>query len=172
MEGLETVLTRRSIRKYKPDPVEDDKIKNILHAGMSAPSAHNSQPWEFIVVKNNDTLLKLSGLAKYWALLKDAPAAIITLGNLSGYAGTSLDFFIQDCAAATQNMLLAAHAMGLGGVWMGLYPKKNEMNEVRKILRIPDDINPFSIIAIGYPAEMKSNIRQYRETKVFFEKYE
>ena len=122
MEGLEAILTRRSVRRFQPKPVEDDKLKSILFAGMCAPSAHNSQPWEFIVAKDKEKISALSVFIKDWASLKTAPMAIITLGNLEGYKASLPAFFVQDCAAATQNMLLAAHVLGLGGVWLGLLP--------------------------------------------------
>jgi nitroreductase len=172
MEGLETILTRRSIRKYEDRLIEEDKLKNILTAGMFAPSAHNSQPWEFIVVRDRHMLMQLSSIGQYWKMLAAADAAIVTLANDKDYKNITQDFIKHDCAAATENMLLAAHAQGLGGVWLGLQGKVNETREVRGLLGIPEEIVPFSIIALGYPAEARRPHTTYREEKVFFEKYE
>lgn len=152
--------------------MKEEKIKKILSAGMFAPSAHNSQPWEFIIVRNKHNLLLLSKIVVNWAMLPQADAAIITVSNNQGYKANTKGFFIHDCAAATQNMLLAAHALGLGSVWLGLYGKEKEMCEVRGVLNIPEDIMPFSIIPLGYPAEDKHPHSTYREEKVHFEKYE
>lgn len=171
MEGLEAILTRRSVRKFQSKPVEDDKIISILHAGMSAPSAHNSQPWEFIVVKDKEKISALSVFIKDWAPLRTAPLVIITLGNLEGYKASLPAFFVQDCSAASQNILLAAHALGLGAVWLGVYPKEKEVDEVRRICEIPEKINPFSLIALGYPEVITKKIRPYREEIIFFDKY-
>lgn len=170
MEGINTILTRRSIRKYEEKPVEREKIEAILRAGMYAPSAHNSQPWEFIVVQDRDTLKAFSKM-QYWGMLQEAALAVVTVANTKDYGGSSLEFFIQDCSAATENMLLAAHDLGLGGVWLGLYGNGEKMAAVRKALCIPEEIRPFSVIALGYPAEQKNPHTVYREDKVHYEKY-
>jgi len=170
MEGLETILTRRSVRKYQQRPIEKDKIEMILRAGMYAPSAHNSQPWEFIVVRDREILKSLSSV-QYWNMLKDADTAIVTLANTKNYMGSDAHFFIQDCAAATENMLLAAHALGLGGVWLGLYGRGEKMKTVRDVLNIPEEIYPFGIISLGYPAEEKHPHTSFKEDKVHYEKY-
>lgn len=172
MDGLEMIFSRRSIRKYEQKPIEEEKLKNILMAGMCAPSAHNSQPWEFIVVRDKETLKKLSGFIQYWAHVKDADTAIITVANLKNYFGSHTDYFIQDCAAATQNMLLAANAQGIGGVYLGLYGRQDKMNLVRDILRIPENILPFSVISLGYPAEERRPHTTFKENKVYYEQYD
>ena len=172
MEALEAILTRRSIRKYENKAIEEVKIKNILSAGMYAPSAHNSQPWEFIVVRNKHTLAQLAAITRNWAMLAEADAAIVTVSNNKDYKANTKSFFIHDCAAATENMLVAAHAQGLGSVWLGLYGKEKEMCAVRCVLDIPEDILPFSIIPLGYPAEKRYPHITYHEEKVHFEKYE
>jgi nitroreductase len=171
MEGLDVILTRRSIRKYEDKAVGEEKIISILKAGMFAPSAHNSQPWEFIVIKDKEMLIAMSRIGKYWTMLSEAALAIVTVANLKGYMASHTNFFIQDCSAATENMLLAAHALGLGGVWLGLYLKEKETVEVRKLLNIPGEIIPFSVISLGYPAETKGPHQTFRQEKVYYEKY-
>jgi len=171
MDGLQTILGRRSIRKYQQKPIQEEVLRNILMAGMCAPSAHNSQPWEFIVVRDRVILESLSGCSQYWGMLKEADAAVITLANTENYHGSTQDFFIQDCAAATENMLLAAHAQGLGGVYLGLYGREDRMKMVRSALNIPQEILPFSAIALGYPAEEKHPHTTFKENKVHYERY-
>lgn len=171
MEGLQAILSRRSIRKYEERAIEADILENILKAGMFAPSAHNSQPWEFIVIRGRK-LMEILSRQPYWAMLKEADTAIVTVANLENYAGSFREFFIQDCSAATENMLLAAHVQGLGGVWLGLYGREEKMAAVRETLNIPKEIIPVSIISLGYPAESKYAHNTFNAEKVHYEKYE
>jgi nitroreductase len=171
MDGLETILERRSIRAYTADEVPKEAIENLLLAGSSAPSARNSQPWEFLVMRDPEKKKAASGLGTYWGMLKSAPLGILVMANIRGYQGTKPEFFMQDCSAATENILLAAHAQGLGAVWLGLYPKENLMQGIRDIYGIPADIIPFSLISIGYPAEMKKPHDRYDAKKVHYDMY-
>lgn len=171
MDGLDTILGRRSIRAYGAGEVPDKVISNLLRAGMYAPSAHNSQPWEFLVMRDPEKKKAASDLGVYWGMLKSAPLGILVMANLKGYKGTSQDFFLQDCSAATENILLAAQAQGLGAVWLGLYPKENLMRGIRGIYGIPEDIVPFSIVSTGYPAETKKPHDEYKTNKVHFDMY-
>jgi len=171
MNGLETIFTRRSVRKYTDRKIEKDVLNNILRAGMYAPSAMNSKPWEFIVIKDRERLENLAAIGRHWRMLTDCAAGIVVCGNLKGYRASSKDFFIQDCAISTENMLLAAHAQGVGGVYLGLYPVADRMSKVRTLLNIPKDIMPFSIIALGYPAETKAPHAFYSDDKVHMDEY-
>lgn len=171
MDGLKAILERRSIRAYTEEQVSDEAIKNLLKAGMYAPSAMNSQPWEFLVIRDAEKKKAAAKLGLYWKMLAAAPLGILVMANLKGYKASSSDYFIQDCSAATENILLAAHAQGLGGVWLGLYPKQDRMQGLREIFGIPEDIIPFSLISIGHPAETKRPHASYREDKVHLDKY-
>ncbi len=171
MDALENIFTRRSIRRYEARKIEDDKIRTILEAGFSAPSANNSRPWEFLVVRDKDVMEYISAASPNWGMLKYADTCIITLANLDNYRGSNIGYFVQDCSAATENMLLAAHALGLGGVWLGLYPKEDIMEIIRDKFGIPKEIYPFSVISIGYPAETKNKHAYFYEDRVHFEKY-
>jgi len=151
MDALEAILGRRSYRVYKNQEIPDDVLKNLLRAGMYAPSAVNSQPWEFLVMKDAVKKEAVSNLLSVWSMLKKAPLGILVMANRNGYRAQTKEFFVQDCAAATQNILLAAHAQGLGGVWLGTYPKEDVMKGIREIYDIPDHIIPFSVLSIGYP---------------------
>lgn len=161
---MDAILTRRSIRKYLPDPVNRDVIENILKAGMNAPSAGDEQPWHFIVIDRHDLLEKISEIHPYTKMLKDTPAAILVCGDQN--VPKFKDFWIQDCSAASENMLLAAHDLGLGAVWIGVYPAEKMVQKIRRLLNIPDHVAPFSIIAMGYSAEEKPGRLRYDISRV------
>lgn len=169
MEGLETILTRRSCRVYDGRPVSDELINTILRAGMYAPSARNRKPWEFLVVKDSNIKKAASETGPYWGMLDEAAFGILVMANLDLCTGSEM--YVQDCSAATENMLLAANAMGLGGVWLGLYPHEDRVGSVRKIFSLPENIMPISMISIGYPAEKKEPHKGFYEDKVHYDKY-
>lgn len=164
METLDAIFTRRSIRKYLPKPVTRDVIENILKAGMNAPSAGDEQPWHFVIIDKHYLLQKISEIHPYAKMLKYAPAAILVCGDQEVLKFK--DLWIQDCSAATENMLLAAHDLGLGAVWIGVYPAENLVREVQSILEIPQHVAPFSIIGMGYPVEEKSSRLRYDKSKI------
>ena len=172
MEAIKALLTRRSIRKYTEQSVAPEILEKILKAGLAAPSAKNMQPWEFIVVTDREMLDKLSEVRPFWKMLKQAPLAIVTLADLRLYEGDKLAMYVQDCSAATENMLLAAEALGLGGVWLGLYPREEPIWDVRALLSIPEESMPISVISIGYPAEQRpAHGEDLSMAKVHYEKY-
>jgi nitroreductase len=170
-EALRPILERRSCRKYTDQPVSGETLNVLLRAGMVAPSAHNSQPWEFLVLRDEALKAAVSELGPYWGMLKDAPLGILVLANLEGYKASKKEFFIQDCSAATENILLAAQAMGLGGVWLGLYPNEERVAGVRRVCGIPEAIIPVTLMSIGYPAQMPHPHTSFREDKVHYDRY-
>ena len=151
-ETMKTLLIRRSIRKFKEDSVPDEIIRECLRAAMSAPSAHNQQPWQFIVIRERKTLLEITRFHRWAAMLKEAPVAILVCADQTRLKSSS-GFWVQDCAAATQNILLAATTYGLGSVWLGVYPNQSVVEPLSHLLELPRDIIPFSLVAIGYPGE-------------------
>ena len=151
MDALETILTRRSIRSYLRKEVSLETVKELLRAAMYAPSAADEQPWHFIVVTDSSLLEQIPAIHPYAGMVGQAPVAVVVCGNPGSERHAGM--WVQDCAAATQNMLLAAHAMGLGSVWVGVYPREERMAPLRKLLHIPDTIQPFAILPLGYPAE-------------------
>ncbi len=171
MERLTCVLGRRSVRKYTDEPVSKEQEELLLSAGFSAPSARNARPWEFIVVRDRGRLAELSTVRQYWGMLKNAALSIVVCANLRDYPGTHKDFFIQDCAAATQNILVAAEGIGLGAVWLGCYPTEEGPAGVRRILGVPEDIIPFSVISIGHPAEHAKPHPEIAADRVHHEQY-
>jgi len=168
---LDLIYKRRSIRSFEPREVEKEKLIELLKAGMAAPSANNGRPWEFIVVTDEERLAKLRSSLKHGHY--KAPAAIAVLGNLkiSTSKESSTRFWIQDCTAATENILLAATGLGLGSVWIGAYPKEDVTKAAREILEIPEDIYVLSLIYVGYPAEKHPPRTQYEEKRVHWQKY-
>lgn len=169
MDTMKAILERRSIRKYREKSVSDEIIRELLKAGMYAPSAGNQQPWDFIVVKNKESLNKIPEFHPYSNMIKEVNAAIIVCGNLE--KENIKDFWVQDCSAATQNILLAAHSMDLGAVWLGVYPDDDRVKGVREMFNLPNHIIPLSIIPVGYPAENKSIPDRYKEDSVHYEQW-
>jgi len=161
MDALEAIFTRRSIRRYTGDPVAANDVKTLLEAGMNAPSANNSQPWHFIVVDEREKLNAIMEVHPYSRMLAEAPLAIVVCGNPA-----VSKFWQQDCAAATQNILLAARALNLGTVWLGVYPDEQRAASVAALFGVPDDVKAMGIIAAGHPAEQKGRVERYDAGKV------
>lgn len=162
MDALEVIFTRRSIRKYTGEPVTADKLHTILEAGMNAPSANNRQPWHFIVVDDRAKLNAIMEVHPYSRMLAEAPLALIVCGDTA----VSESFWQQDCAAATENILLAARALGLGTVWMGVYPDLQRAAAIAALFGVPEGVHPMCIIAVGHPAEQKGRVERYDEGKI------
>jgi nitroreductase len=160
---LDFIYKRRSIRKYKPDPVPDKLITEMLKAAMAAPSASNAQPWEFVVVRDAETRHALSGLKQGGRMTADAPVVFAVLGDRGNR------WMQQDCAAATENLLLAAANLGLGAVWVGL--REEHDAPVRELLGVPDKFRAFCLVPVGYPGEDKEPRTQYKKAKVHRERW-
>lgn len=169
---MSIIFERTSVRKYTDKPVTKKQIETILKAAMAAPSAKNCQPWEFVVLQERKTLLKITEFHPFSAMLKEAPLAIVVCGNKTKIAVEGIeDLWVQDCAAATQNILLQATELDLGSVWMGVYPKKNLEKEITYLVNLPDYIVPFSIVAIGYAAEKVKPKDKFDPAKIHWEKW-
>ena len=155
MELKDVLLKRRSIRKFTDQKVSDEIINELLHAGMSGPSACNRQPWEFYVIKNEEMLVTLRRTSRFTNM--EAPLAIIICGNLDKALPESMkDYWIHDCSAATENILLRATDLGLGAVWCGIYPQERAADRVKEFLNLGDHLVPLSQIWIGYPDEQRT----------------
>jgi len=169
MDAIKAILTRRSIRKYSGEAIPEELIIALLNAGMHAPTARNHQPWHFVVVDEREIIDKLSIAHPYAKMLKEASLAILVCGDKT--IQESDGYIIQDCSAATQNIMLAAHAHGLGSVWLGMYPREERMKEVSRLLEIPDHILPAALISIGYPAEEKDAPVRYKTERIHRNKF-
>ncbi len=169
MEAIKCIMTRRSVRKYSARKMTDAQLRKVLEAAMNAPSAGNQQAWQFIVVRDRATLGRITGVHPYAQMLKDAQAAVVICGDLP--AERHQGYWVQDCAAATQNALLAAHALGLGAVWLGVFPRADRVRGVRKVLGLPKGIVPLSIVSLGCPGEKSKAVKRYSKDKVHFERW-
>ncbi|MBN2120308.1 MAG: nitroreductase family protein [Candidatus Omnitrophica bacterium] len=166
---MDAILKRRSIRRYKSDEVSNDLIKKILEAAMNAPSAGNEQPWHFIVIKNKGGLQKLAESSPYAKMVKDAPCAIVVCGdlNLDKHQG----YWVQDCSAASENILLEVTELNLGAVWLGVYPLKERIEYIKEQFKLPENIIPFSIIPVGHPAQEMKPVSRYNQQRIHYENW-
>ncbi|MBN1684929.1 MAG: nitroreductase family protein [Gammaproteobacteria bacterium] len=165
METLEAILTRRSVRRFIQDKsVPADIVEKLLEAGMNAPSARNEQPWHFVVVDQRELLDKIPTVHPYSKMCLEAPLAIICCMD----ASTAMDdkFLAQDLGAAVQNIMLAARALGLGSVWLGVYPNEKLMNGLRELFGIPKQIMPFNIIPVGYTDMEQTSQPRYKKDRI------
>jgi nitroreductase len=169
MDALDAIFNRRSIRQYKPGHISDENIRIILKAAMHAPSAVNKQPWHFIVFRSREIMENIISFHPNASMLQHADAAILIcwdeqLQHDTGYGPI-------DCAAATQNILLASHSLGIGSVWVGLYPRQQRMDMVHKLFSLPENINPFAIVSLGYPGEKKLVPDRFNNERIHFENW-
>lgn len=165
MELLEALQRRRSVRRFTEEAVSKKDIDILMHAAMSGPSACNARPWDFYVVESKAVLQNLHKATKYSDI--SAPLAIVVCGNLSHALPAPLtDFWVQDCSAATENILLAATGIGLGAVWCGIYPNRDAMENVKKTLGLPEESIPLNIIHVGHPDQFPEPRDQYDEKHV------
>jgi len=168
MEAMEALLTRRSIRKYTNQPVPEQLIKHLLEAAMCAPSACNQQSWRFLVIREKAKLAELQHVHPN-VPSSGAALAVVVCGDTA--AETAPGYWVQDCSAATLNLLLAAHASGLGAVWSGVYPREEKVAALRRLLALPENIIPLSVIAMGYPAESRGRQERYDSKKVHLDRW-
>ena len=169
MDAMETILTRRSVRKYNKKPLSDQIVKELLEAAMSAPSAGNQQPWHFIVINDPEILGKIPTFHNHAKMLKDASVAILVCGDLDLEKHKGM--WMQDCSAATQNILLAARAKGLGAVWLGIYPREERVKGMKELTNLPENVLPFSLISIGHSAEKQEKVDRYNTSRIHHNKW-
>ena len=169
---LECIMTRTSVRQYTDQPVENEKIEAMLRAGMAAPTAVNAQPWHFVVVNDKAKLGELSAANPHAKMLESAPLAIVVCGDMTkAMEGDGRQFWIQDCSAATENILLAAHAQGLGAVWTALYPMEERYSAVREALKLPETMIPLCTVVIGYPSAQAEPKDKWKPENVSYNEY-
>ena len=151
-ETINSIMGRRSVRRYKDTPLDEPTIEALLKAGMAAPSAHNRQPWELMLITDRRVLDRLAAEHPYARMLGQAPVCIIVCGNSERFcSGDEEGFWVQDCSAVTENILVAARSLGLGTCWCGITPRPALIEMVSRIAGLPDGIVPFSLIVVGYP---------------------
>jgi nitroreductase len=169
MDIMEAIFTRRSIRKYTDKEISGELVKKLLQAAMAAPSAGNKQPFQFIVIRERSTLEQIPTFHRHGKPITGANLGILICGD------QEIEFdrerIILDCAAATENMLLAAHALGLGAVWLGIYPVEERIAGIRKLLDIPAHIDPVSLVSLGYPGEQFPVVDRYKAERIHYERW-
>jgi nitroreductase len=169
MDTIKSIIERRSIRKYTNKEISDLELNKLLEAAMYAPSGGNAQPWDFVVIRDKEKLLRITDVHPYSHPLKEANLAIVVCGNMKKEKFPGL--WIQDCSAATQNILLAATDLGIGSVWLGIYPEEDRVNGLKDIIEAPDHIIPFSVVSLGYPDEKKKTPERFSQMNVHMEKW-
>lgn len=169
MDVLEAIFTRRSIRKYTQGRITEEQLMTIIKAGCHAPSAHNRQPWHFIVIRDRKKLKEIAAFHTYASMLPDADTCIVVCGDKERQPQTG--FLLEDCSAAIQNMLLAVHGMGLGAVWCGLYPVIHLTRRMKQLLSLPETIIPVGMISIGHKGEERAAADRFDDTKIHYERW-
>ena len=172
-DAIETIMTRTSIRSFTDRAVAADTIEMLLRAGMAAPTAVNLQPWHFVVVTDRAKLDELGGNGRQSKMWQESPLVIVVCGNLEkALEGPGQAFWVQDCSAATENILLAAHALGLGAVWTGCYPIEERVAMVSEVLGLPEHIVPLCAIVMGYPNESPEPKDKWKPENVSYNGFE
>jgi len=169
MDSLDAIMSRRSVRMFTRDAVSDGDIDTLLKAAMAAPSAGNQQPWRFVVVTEHGQLQALAEATPYSGPAGRSPLAIVVCGDTR--AEKHPGYWVQDCSAAIQNTLVAANAIGLGAVWIGVHPVSERSGNVARICEVPDGIVPLAIVAIGHPAETKPPADRYEPAFVHRDRF-
>jgi len=169
---LDVIFSRKSVRSYTGEVVSKENLEMLLKAAMAAPSGRNQQPWTFIAITGNAVLKKLAEGLPYAKMLTQAGAAIVVCGYSAPHERPySKDLWEQDCAAATQNILLAAEAMNLGAVWTAVHPYPDRQEFIRKVLNIPSEIFPFCVIPVGYPIGEEIPKNKFDSAKIHWDKW-
>lgn len=164
MDIFEALHTRRSIRKFQDRPVPESLVEKMLAAAMAAPSACNAQPWPFVVFTDRRLLAEVPKINSYAAMAAEAPLAILVCGDTS--VEISPGYWPVDCSAAVENLLLAAHGLGLGAVWTGVYPQQERIVAFGRLLGLPRHVYPHSLIALGYPDEQPAHEDRFRSDRI------
>ena len=169
MDAIDVILTRRSVRKYTDEEIVDETIKKLIEAGVSAPSAGNQQLWHFIVLDDKDTISKIQSFHPNAKFLKEAKKVILVCGDLN--LEKFKNYWTLDCSAATQNILLAARALGLGSCWLGVYPREDRIENLKKLFDLPENVIPFSLISLGYTSEKQEKVDRYKKERIHYNKW-
>jgi nitroreductase len=165
------IFGRRSIRAYAPGEISDEAVQQLLRAAMAAPSAAAKDPWRFVVIRNRETLARLAAALPNGPMLATAALGIAVCGELEKAHDQQLSYLLQDCSAAIENVLLAAHILGLGACWLGVHPREQRINSLREILALPASVIPVSCIAIGRPGEQKEARTRFNSDYVHYERW-
>jgi nitroreductase len=169
MDALTAIKTRRSVRAYTAEPVADETVREILRCGMQAPSACNEQPWQFVVIRDKTLLTKAGEINPYAKFAKNAPVAVLVCGDLR--LDKCQGYWVQDCSNCAMSMLLAAHAMGLGAVWTGIYPLGDRVEGFRKLCGLPHEVTPMALLVIGHPAAQPKPEDRFKPERIHTDRW-
>jgi nitroreductase len=164
MQAMEALLTRRAVREFTPETVTDEQLHAILNAAMHAPSACNQQPWHFVVVDSRERLNAIAGVHPYAQMLLQAPLAVVVCADVT--LETCHGHWVSDCSAAMQNLLLAAHAVGLGSVWVAIHPSEQRITAIRQLLGLPAFAVPLCLAAVGHPAGPLPQVDRFNPERI------
>ncbi len=171
-QTLKTIHQRKSVRHYTDQQVTKEQLEILVKAGMAAPTAMNKQPWTFVVVHDQQHMDTLASYLPTKKMLNSASAAIVVCGDMNqALEGVGQEYWIQDCSAATQNILLAAESMGLGAVWLGIYPSEKYVNAVSECLKLPEHVTALCVLSIGYPVGDEKPKDKWKPEKLHWEKW-
>jgi nitroreductase len=170
-DPLQLLFGRRSIRVYVPGAIDDATVTRLLEAAMAAPSAVAKDPWRFVVIRKPETLAAIAAALPNGGMLATATVGIVVCGDLDAAHDRQLSYLLQDCSAAIENLLLAAHALGLGACWLGVHPRENRVQKLKEILSLPAPVIPVACIAIGRPGEQKEPRTRFNGEFVHWEKW-
>lgn len=169
MTNMNAIFERKSVRKYTEEKLTTDQLEMLARAGMAAPSAANRQPWAFVLIDDQSLIEGLSMAMPYAHFGAKAPAVIVVCGDLNKtFPGELSDYWIQDCSAASQNILLQAEDMGLGATWTAVYPETDRIDAARKLLNLPEHLVPLNIIPVGYPAGNAKSKDNYKAENIIY----
>ena len=169
MDLFSALLNRRSIRKYSEKKIPDKDIDSLLKSAMYAPSAMNNQAWQFVVINQRQKLDDIIKVISHAEMLKSAQAAVLVCGDLN--LEKNVDYIQQNCSAATQNLMLSAHGLGMGSCWIGVYPVKEIISGLQELFKLPEYVIPISLVSLGYPAENPIAEDRFKTEKVHFNKW-
>lgn len=161
---LKTIYKRRSIRAFRPEPVSAETLQELIRAAMHAPSAGDERPWQFVIVDDRELLRRIPTVHPYASMVPTAPAAILVCGDLQ--LESHKGFWVQDCSAAVQNLLLAVTAHGLGAVWLGVHPREDRVEGLRRLLGLPQHVVPLALVPVGRPAEEPAPEDRFEPAKI------
>jgi nitroreductase len=164
METREAIHTRRSVRAFSTRQIPEEAVRQLLEAAMQAPSAGNEQPWQFVVIENRSILDAIPDISPYAPMCRTAPLAILVCGDMHEVHHTG--YWVQDCSAATQNLLLMAHDLGFGAVWTGVYPNPERVSGFRQLLHLPEEIVPMALVVIGIPEELAPPAPRFNSSRI------
>jgi len=168
---LDFIFARRSVRRYQERPISEETLRDLLEAAMAAPSAVARDPWHFIVVQSRERLLQLTDILPHGKMLRNAAAGIIVCGDIERAHDGEESYMLQDCSAAVENLLLAAAALGLGGCWLGVHPRAERMDGIRKLFSLPGNIIPVAGISLGWPEKEPTARTRYDDGHVHREEW-